>query len=842
MSKPRNTLTRPARLAASALAVALLSTASYAAFVPAAHAASATVEAESAVLSGGAVVEREHAGYTGTGYAGGYTDGNKGRASTAYAVQSAHAGNGVLRFRYANGTGSPRTLSLLVNGTVAGQVSFPATSGWASWSTVEVPVTFAQGANTVALTFRSSDNGNVNIDHLAATTPDTGGPTDPPPGTVAHEAETAFASGGPTKATTTSGYSGSGYLTGFTATGARAVFAAKATGAGEQTLTVRYRTPGAQAASTTVDANGSGATRLHLPATSGAWKTTTAKVNLRTGLNHLSLRTETGDSGDFQLDGIDLTNTTAPADRGATLPYTTFEFENATTNAAKLAQDRTYKTVASEASGRSATVLRNQGDYAEITLTAPANSLVLRYSLPDSADGKGTSATLSLSADGQALPKLPLTSRHAWVYGAYPYDNNPGNGDAHRFFDDTRVQFDRTLPAGTKLRFHKAAGDTATSYTLDLVETENAPQALTMPAGYLSATTLGVTPGDGADDTASLNSALNQAKSQGKGLWLPKGTYDISGEVSLTGVRLAGAGEWHTLLRGKNGKGVLFGRGGTSSVRDLSILGDVTYRNDAAFDAGIEGDFGEGSTIQNVWIEHTKVGLWPTSGTKGLHAAGLRIRNTYADGVNLHGGVVGSSLSQSSVRNTGDDALAMWSDGQANVDNVFHHNTVALPLLANGAAIYGGSGNRIEDNLISDTVVGASGVAVSTRFGLPFTGTTTVARNTLNRTGGYEPNWQSKLGALWIYADIHEITTPIVVTGNRISDSTYSGLLVSWQKNVADLRVSNTVIDRTGHHGIEVNAAGQGVFSGVTVSNTASAALNVAGGFTVNRGTGNSGW
>ncbi|MER6349163.1 CBM35 domain-containing protein [Streptomyces sp. NPDC001595] len=829
--------------ATAALLLALTGGLAYGLTPPApAYAATTVLEAESASLSGGAVVEREHSGYTGTGYVGGYTDANKGRASTSYAVQSADAGSGSVKVRYANGTGSAKTLTLFVNGAGAGQVSLPATSGWTSWATVDVPVTFAKGSNTVALTFTSADSGNVNLDNLTATTPGTTDPTDPGPSTIAYEAENAFASGGPAKSGSVTGFSGSGYLTGFTAAGARAVFAAQTAGTGEQTLTVRYRTPGTQTASVSVDANGGSPTQLSLPATSGAWRTTSVKVTLRAGLNHLSLRTGTGGTADFQLDGIDLTGTTAPDVRGATTPYTTYELENAGTTARKLTPDRTYKTVASEASGRSAVVLEKSGDYAEITLTKPANALTLRHSLPDSANGGGTDATLSLSADGTALPKLSLTSRHAWVYGDYPYNNDPAAGNAHRFFDDTRVRLDRTLPAGTKLRFTRAGGDTAATYTLDLVETETAPGPLTIPSGYVSATTLGVTPGDNADDTSSLNTALGQAKAQGKGLWLPAGTYDISGRVAIDGVRLAGAGQWHTVLRGKNGKGVLFGQGGTSTVQDLSIIGDVTYRDDAAFDAGIEGDFGNGSTIQNVWIEHTKVGLWPTSPTTGLYAAGLRIRNTFADGVNLHGGVVGTTIAQSSIRNTGDDALAMWSDGRPDVDNVFRHNTVQLPLLANGAAVYGGSGNRVEDNVISDTVVGSAGIAVSTRFGLPFTGTTTVARNTLTRAGGYEPNWQSKLGALWVYADVHEITTPVIIDDNKIVDSTYSGLLVSWQKNVADLRVSRTTIDTTGHHGIEINAAGRGTFSGVTVRGTAAAPLSLAGGFTVQRGSDNSGW
>ncbi|MEK8169380.1 right-handed parallel beta-helix repeat-containing protein [Streptomyces sp. M19] len=170
------------------------------------------------------------------------------------------------------------------------------------------------------------------------------------------------------------------------------------------------------------------------------------------------------------------------------------------------------------------------------------------------------------------------------------------------------------------------------------------------------------------------------------------------------------------MLRGKDGKGGLFGKGGTNDVRDLAIAGDVPYRDDAAFDAGIEGDFGTGSTIQNVWIEHTKVGLWIDGPTQGLQVAGVRVRDTFADGVNLHQGTTGTEVSDSSIRNTGDDALAMFSEEQAVTGSSFRDNTVQVPLLANGAAIYGGEDNTVADNLVSDTVTGSAGIAISSRF------------------------------------------------------------------------------------------------------------------------------
>ncbi|MFD6419341.1 glycosyl hydrolase family 28-related protein [Streptomyces sp. NPDC060194] len=699
--------TRPTSTAlAAALLLAVTGTVSYGVAAPSpAYAASTTVQAESTTLSGGAAEEREHAGYTGSGYVGGLIDVNKGRAALSTSVQSAQAGTGSVTVRYANGTGSAKTLTFSAGGSSA-RITLPATAGWASWSTVDVPVTYLQGSNTLTLAFTSSDSGNVNIDSLTADTPDAPGPG-----------------------------------------------------------------------------------------------------------------------------GV-----------GATLPFTTYEAEAGTSRATAVGPDRTYLSLASEASGRRAVQLRQTGDFVEFRLTKPADAINLRYSIPDSADGRGTDATLSAYVDGQQLTDLRLTSKYAWVYGGYPYTNVPSQGQGHRFFDETRATLGRTLPAGTVLRLQKDAGDTAASYTVDLLEAEETGAAASLPGGYVSARDLGVTPDDGRDDTAALNTALNTAKGQGKGLFLPAGTYNISDHVNLSGVKLRGAGVWHTVLRGTGLKGGLFGRGGTSTVENLMIDGENTVRDDAGGHAAVEGDFGTGSVIRNVWIQHTKVGLWVTAPTDGLRASDLRIRNTYADGVNLRGSVRDTVVSNSSIRGTGDDGLAMWSDPGAVTNSAFRNNTVQLPVLANGAAVYGGSGNSVENNLISDTVVAAAGIAVSSRFGEPFSGTTTVSGNVLRRTGSLEVNWNAKLGAIWVYADRSELTRPVVLTNNTVEDSTYSGLLVSYQKNVADLRVNGLTVDRTGHHGIEINAAGRGTFDNTRVSGTAAAALNVTGGFTVQRGAGNSGW
>lgn len=409
-----------------------------------AQAAGSVLEAESAQLSGGAAVSTEHPGYTGSGFVGGFTDANKGAASVAFTVHSEAAGAGSIALRYANGTTATMTLSLYVNGVRLRQVSLPATANWDTWATHEEAVGYRAGDNTVTWTFTTSDSGNVNLDNATPATPTT--PTDPGPTTLTHQAEDAFFSGGAAKATTATGYEGSAYLSGLTATGARAVFSVNAPAAATFPLSVRYRTPGSAAATTTLQANGTTVRRLTLPGTGGAWATAATDVPLRAALNSLTLRTATGDNGDYQLDGIAVTGSTPSGTRGATLPYTAYEAENGSTNATTVGPDRTYLSVPSEASGRKAVVLDSTGEYVRFTLTKPANALTLRYSLPDNAAGTGTDATLSVYADGTALKDLPLSSEYSWVYGGYPYNNDPSQGSGHHFFDETRTLLGRSSP------------------------------------------------------------------------------------------------------------------------------------------------------------------------------------------------------------------------------------------------------------------------------------------------------------------------------------------------------------------------------------------------------------
>jgi hypothetical protein len=571
-------------------------------------------------------------------------------------------------------------------------------------------------------------------------------------------------------------------------------------------------------------------------------------LTLRTGINTISYKFDTANSGNVNLDYIGVEGGANLATRGATLPYLEYEAEDGVTTGQVSGADRTYKTVESESSGRKFVNLSTTGEYVEWIATQEANALVVRYNIPDSAQGDGTNATLSLYVNDTKVKTLDLSSRYAWVYGNYPYNNNPADSNAHRFFDESRFS-GLTIPAGAKVRLQKDANDTAAYYKIDLVDLEKIAPAYAMPNGFVSITDFGAIANDSIDDQAAIISAIAAAKTNAKGVWIPEGKFILSGRPDISDVHIRGAGTWYTTLQGINGKGGFRGQGSNVTIADMMLTSDSIIRNDAADNPAFEGNFGTGSLIQNVWVEHMKVGFWLGVNTDGLFIVDGRIRNTWADGLNFAGGVKNSTISQFNIRNTGDDSLAMWSDptwsdGKANINNTFSFNTAQLPMLANIFAIYGGQDNKILDNIGSDTVVSAAGIAISSRFSpTDFAGTTEARRNTLNRTGGFDPGWNTTFGALWIYAEGKDFNSPVVVDDLAINSATYDGILLSYNQKIANASLNNITINGAGSYGINIaNVTGAGTFTNVIVNDANLGGLNNSSPFIITRGEGNSGW
>jgi hypothetical protein len=522
-----------------------------------------------------------------------------------------------------------------------------------------------------------------------------------------------------------------------------------------------------------------------------------------------------------------------------------------TTTGSLLGPDYTGQTPAREASGRRCVRLRATGQYLEFTAKSDAQGIVVRYSIPDTADGRGANATLGLSINGKAHKKLAMTSRYSHLYGAYPFGNDPSAGTPRNFWNELRLM-PGTIRAGDVIRLQKDADDAATDYLIDLVDLEPVPPPLERPANSLSVTDFGATPNDRFDDRPAFLAAIAAAKTQKKGVWIPPGEFVVKGAIEVGDVALRGAGMWHTTLVGvddytSDNRVAIDGNGSNVTLADFAIVGKLNYRNDSERNDGIGGSFGTGSSIRNIWVEHTKAGAWIVN-SDGLVVEGCRFRDTIADGINLCVGMHNSIVRNCSARGTGDDCFAMWPATYAKAaykpgGNRFVRCTAQVPFLAQAFAIYGGESNGVEDCDATDIPYGA-GLFASTTFptDMGFRGTTMFRRCRITRAGGGE-------GAIGTVADKIDLVG-VHFEDIDVIDSPNDGVKFTSMKGHAlreaafeRIQIINPGTAGTGCGIVAApGAVGSATVSNVSVVNAKTAGLqDNAPGFEVKRGPGNSG-
>lgn len=559
--------------------------------------------------------------------------------------------------------------------------------------------------------------------------------------------------------------------------------------------------------------------------------------------------------------------------RGAyQMPYTRYEAENAALNGgAALEQSPQFiqTQIASEASDQKYVSLATNGASVEWTLTQPAQGVNLRFTMPDDNTGAGRSGTLGLYVNDVKVRTINLSSY--WAYQYFPAADpvqTPG-GKTFMRFDEIHFRLDAPMNAGDKLSIRKDNND-AITYGIDFVEVEAVPAALTQPANFLSVTDYGATANDQTDDFAAFNACIAAAASQGKHVYIPAGRFLLSDKLALnvTNMKIQGAGIWYTDVNFSTDKQFYGGFMGRASNVEISNFTLSTINNDRLkYDEsnprlpgemyktykGFMGTYGTGSRIHDIWVEHFECGFWiagydppyPIDITNDLVISRCRIRNNYADGVNFCQGTSNSVVEQSSVRNNGDDGLAVWPANAAGNNatcrnNIFRYNTIENNWRAGSIALFGGTGHEIHHNLIKD---GVGGSAI--RFTNDFPGFTfeypgdliKVYENTMIGCGTSYDLWDQKRGAIEFYAGGTGIFN-MQFDNNTILRSQRDGIQI-YGNNLHHLVFNNTTIDGTGldpvvrdvpsdvygGFGLYVQAGSQtATFNNLTVTNAESGA------------------
>ena len=477
--------------------------------------------------------------------------------------------------------------------------------------------------------------------------------------------------------------------------------------------------------------------------------------------------------------------------RGADMPYDMYEAEDGATGggAATVGPNRTVGDLAGEASGRKAVTLNSTGQYVEFTTKAATNTLVTRFSVPDAAGGGGIDTTLDVYVDGTFRKALPLTSKYAWLYGA---ESGPGNspsaGAPRHIYDEAHLMLGETVPAGAKIRLQKDTANTST-YAIDFVSLEQvAPVANPDPAAYA------VPAGFGHQD---VQNALDRVRmdTTGKltGVYLPPGDYETSSKLQVYGkaVQVVGAGPWYTQFHAPSGQDntdIGFRAENSakgSSFKNFAYFGNYTSRIDGpgkVFDFANVSDM----VIDNTWTEHMVCLYWGAN-TDRVTISDARIRNTFADGINMTNGSTDNRVVNNESRASGDDSFALFSaidaGGADMKDNLYENLTSILTWRAAGVAVYGGYDNTFRNIHIADTLV-YSGITISSLdFGYPMNGfgtsPTTVENVSVVRSGGHFWGSQTFPG-IWLFS-ASKVFQGIRVNDVDIVDPTYSGIMFQTQ-------------------------------------------------------------
>ncbi|SBT44087.1 discoidin domain-containing protein [Micromonospora narathiwatensis] len=494
--------------------------------------------------------------------------------------------------------------------------------------------------------------------------------------------------------------------------------------------------------------------------------------------------------------------------RGANLPYDMYEAEDGRIGggAQVIGPNRDIGTLAGEASGRRAVTLNSTGAYVEWTTRAATNTLVTRFSIPDSAGGGGIDSTLNIYVNGVLHKPINLTSKHIWLYGAEasPSDS-PSAGPPRHLYDEANVMLNSTVPAGSTIRLQKDPAN-STTYAIDFINTELVsarpnpdPARYKVPNGFSHADVQNALDAVRMDTTGTL-----------VGVYLPAGTYDTAQKFQVYGkaVKVVGAGMWYTRFQTPPsqqntdaGFRVEPSASG-STFSHLSFFGNYTNRIDGPGKVWGELKDVNNLTLDNVWVEHTVCAYW------GVHVSGLtirdsRFRDTFADGVNMTNGSTGNLVTNSEGRSNGDDAFALFSAtdqgaSTGNHGNVFENLTATLTWRAAGLAVYGGYDNIFRNLHIADMLT-YSGITISSLdFGYPFIGfgaspPTQFQNISLVRAGGHFWGAQT-FPAIWVFSASKEFRG-IRVSDVDIVDPTYSGIMfqTKYTGNQPENPVTDTV-------------------------------------------------
>lgn len=320
------------------------------------------------------------------------------------------------------------------------------------------------------------------------------------------------------------------------------------------------------------------------------------------------------------------------------------------------------------------------------------------------------------------------------------------------------------------------------------------------PSGYLNIMDYGATRNDSSNDRQAIINCINAAKNQGKGVYVPNGTFRYNDTITFNGVNLRGEGHSAILKATSSTRSAIFFKGDNLVIESLAIEGSATSRTSDSAGRGISVADSNGIVINNV-----KVSKVSGAGIMFVNGSG-RIENckvflTKADGIHMTKGSDYVAIKNNLVYETGDDGIAIVSyyDQPAIChDILIENNEVKDNLHGRGITCVGGNNNEIVRNTIRR--VGAAGILIAAEGGYNTYGINQilVRGNDIYACG----STSNGHGAIHIANSTSRTIGTVHIDDNNIYNAKKAGIAIVTKK-IDYVNITNTTIDGTdNHHGI----------------------------------------
>lgn len=330
--------------------------------------------------------------------------------------------------------------------------------------------------------------------------------------------------------------------------------------------------------------------------------------------------------------------------------------------------------------------------------------------------------------------------------------------------------------------------------------TEPALPAAEIPDGALSIVDEGATPNDDSDDLAAIQGALDRASKESKAVYIPSGTYRLSGILMVDGVSLLGDGADQSILMSTNPE-----NGSIDVEGDGAVLSGFAHVFEKTVERGNGANDKNSITVRsatNFKIENLKIDKSSTAGifvgyesSKGT-ISGNSLQNTGADGIHITNGSTGIVVENNKVQKAGDDTIAVVSyeeNSQTTQDITIRNNDVGYGSKARGISVVGGENVTIENNKIQDTEMAGIYISVEKEWGTRNVKNIVINENTIEHTGtriaGEHPN-------VLVYASQGNIDD-VKFNGNTISDSVHGGIGVWGNGEIGNIYFDANKLENT---------------------------------------------